>query len=72
MIKNLCSNCGSVLATSKVALASKSFPAKCKECGKKQFRRHNLSKALIYLGGSTGLFGLLFLYMAQGGGKLLL
>lgn len=66
MIKNTCSNCGSALAIAKAAFASKSFPSKCKECGKKQFRRHDISKTLVYLGGSIGLFRLLFLYIAKG------
>tara|TARA_B100000767_G_scaffold232325_1_gene224151 strand:- start:200 stop:595 length:396 start_codon:yes stop_codon:yes gene_type:complete len=66
MIKNTCSNCGSVLGFFKTIFASKSFPSKCKDCEKKQFRRHDVSKTLGYLGGSIGLFGLLFLYMGKG------
>jgi predicted membrane protein len=51
----------------KAIFASKSFPLKCKACGKKEFRKHDISKALVYFGGTIGLFSLLFLYMAKGG-----
>jgi hypothetical protein len=66
MTKSTCSSCGSTMALLKAASASKSFPMECKDCGKRQFRRHDVSKTLVYLGGSIGLFGLLFLYMGKG------
>lgn len=66
MIKSKCSSCGSTMAFLKAAFASKSFPLECKDCGKRQFRRHDVSKTLAYIGGSIGLFGLLFLFMDKG------
>ncbi|MCX2834151.1 hypothetical protein SAMN05660479_00098 [Microbulbifer thermotolerans] len=66
MIKRTCSSCGSPAAFPKAFFASKSFPVQCCNCGKAQFRRHDASKTLAYLGASIGLFALLFVYMAKG------
>lgn len=66
MIKKKCSNCGFDATFLKAFWASRAFLLRCDQCKAKQFRRHSVSKSLTFLGGSIGLFALLFLYMANG------
>ena len=66
MIKGTCSNCGSSMGVYKTILVSKSIPVRCNKCGCRQIRKHDASRVIAYLGGSIGLFGLLFLYISKG------
>ena len=66
MIKRKCSNCGLDVTFLTALFASRAFPLHCQKCNTKQFRRHNYSKYLVALGGSIGLFALLFVFMENG------
>lgn len=66
MINNKCSSCGAKVDFLNAFFASRSFPITCRNCGEKQFRRHDLSNSLAYFGASIGVFALLYILLAQG------